>query len=331
MVQASKYAKSLISSEMIELFDHRGWIKIDLGLDSFFVRSVFDDMQQARKSAISNNYPARRVYYDHLLNFNLAAIELPYNTRICPQSVMEFFKVARIGSLVCHLMGWESTVNTLARLFTMGDYNYRGSWHRDYQINDKEALAGHSSRSRRSVQAGIFFDHQEGFRILKKEYDRFGPHSIFDPCDNGQLERDISSIRLPVALDASLYDVISASPGTLILFDPYIYHQGSCNGSRLDFHLRFENVMAEKQLSRNSSQDFYVLPHLSSDFDISDLKSVGIPMSPRQNLLRRLANTTNYYLPIFNFAHYLKSRRKISALPRAITADSFSNTVFQAR
>ena len=55
MEQASKYAKSLISSEMIELFDHRGWIKIDLGLDSFFVRSVFDDMQQARKSAISNN------------------------------------------------------------------------------------------------------------------------------------------------------------------------------------------------------------------------------------------------------------------------------------
>ena len=328
------YAKSMISPKMIEDFDKKGWIKINLGLDSDFVNLVLRDLKKARKYAISKNYPAKRVYYDHLLDFNIASIELPYNYKICPESVKEFFKVARIGALVNYLMGWKSTINTLSRLFTMGHYNYRGQWHRDYLINSNENQ--NNSRNRQRVQAGIYFQHQEGFRILKKEFDRSGEKSIFNSDDNGQLEKNISTLPLPINLAQHFYDVVKAEPGTIILFDPYIYHQGSCNGERLDFHMRFDNATKIKQKKvRNSFQDFDVLTYLESNFDMSNLKTVNIPkehiFQTRQNLKKRLINTTNYHFPIYNLYLYLRNKQKFSALPKFFTADLLSNNLFQPR
>ena len=323
-------AQTSLNSEMIELFDERGWIKIQLGLDNALVEKVLQDLKFVRAEAVRTGYPARRIYYDHLFDTNLASIELPYNDATCPESVKVFFQEAKIGAIVCQLMGWDSTVNTLSRLFTMGKYNYRGQWHRDYLADISKNDTSSLRKSR--IQAGIYFEHQAGFRILKKEYDRGGRFSIFDENDNYHLETRVSGIPLPVKISSHMFDVIQAEPGAIVLFDPYLYHQGSCNGSRLDFHLRFDDsAKIDEPTTRNHFQDFDVIDCLGSSFDLRNLVNTKIPSSPRQSIRTRIINSANYLVPVYNCYLRLKNSSKLAALPSDFSADLFSNNIFQAK
>ena len=120
-----------LSKEHFEHFREKGWVNIDLGLDDNFIDKVHIALNKMRSDAIINNYKYGRVYFDHLFDFNLAAIELPFNNDICSDIVFKFFQEAKIGTLIKNFIDWKNPLNTLSRLFCMGDYNYRGQWHRD--------------------------------------------------------------------------------------------------------------------------------------------------------------------------------------------------------
>ena len=100
-----------------------------------------------KRLSIKKDYKPRRIYHDHLIRNNKAAIELPFNDLICNLNIKNFFREAKIGSLVKTLMGWEDTCCDLARLFCMGNYKYRGNWHRDYSGDLKtiQYVMGHKN------------------------------------------------------------------------------------------------------------------------------------------------------------------------------------------
>ena len=157
-------------------FNKRGWTLIDLKLSEESVFKAQDGLRKMKRLSIKNDYKPRRIYYDHLIRNNKAAIELPFNNLICDLNIKNFFKEARIGSLVRTIMNWEYTFCDLARLFCMGNYNYRGNWHRDYSTDLKRIQ--YDSNSRDVVLVGIYLLPQRGFRLLKKEYEFNGKKSI---------------------------------------------------------------------------------------------------------------------------------------------------------
>ncbi len=72
------------------------------------------------------------------------------------------FSEIRLGDSIKFLTSWDDFYCPLARLFCMGDYKYRGMWHRDVPIQNGNPNLGSS------IQIGIHLERQLGFRILKK-------------------------------------------------------------------------------------------------------------------------------------------------------------------
>ena len=123
-----KQIDSRISYKNKLQFNKQGWTLVDLQLDKSVLNEAIEGLKEMRLRSIKENFKAKRIYYDHLFSNNLAAIELPFNKKICNQNIRSFFEAAKIGSLVKTLMGWENTCCDLARLFCMGEFNYRGNW-----------------------------------------------------------------------------------------------------------------------------------------------------------------------------------------------------------
>ena len=286
-------------------FREKGWVNIDLHLDSEYVDKVYSSLKQMRKNAISDKYKFGRVYYDHLMDFNLAAIELPFNDNICTEVVRNFFRKARIGSILKNFIDWESPVNILSRLFCMGNYNYRGQWHRDAESTKKMFKYGKEGKIKiDTIQVGIYSENQFGFRILKKIM-KLDKKTIL----KGELDsQNISRIGIPINPLNESYDMVGGTKGSILLFDPNIFHQGSTSGSRFDFHMRFTDGKGKKYF-KNNFQDFDVIQTLKSDY--KDNLSNSISIIKRQSNQLRFINTFNYLFPIYNIYRILKDSQNI--------------------
>ena len=172
----SKKTENRLLEKNIREFKNNGWTLIDLKLSKSTIKNAIKGLKEMREKSLINNYQPRRIYYDHLITNNLAAIEMPFNHMIINNRIENLFREAEIGSLVKNLMGWENPCCDLARLFCMGNYKYRGRWHRDYS-DDLNKIQKDSS-TRNIVQAGIYILPQKGFRLLRKDYDFNGENSI---------------------------------------------------------------------------------------------------------------------------------------------------------
>ena len=87
-------------------FNKRGWTLIDLKLSEESIFQAQNGLKSMKRLSIKNDYKPRRIYYDHLISNNQAAIELPFNKIICNSYIKDFFREAKIGSLVKTLLGW---------------------------------------------------------------------------------------------------------------------------------------------------------------------------------------------------------------------------------
>ena len=76
-----------LKKEKIDEFNSRGWTLIDLKLSENVINNAIKGLENMRKDAIIKSYKPRRIYYDHLFNNNLAAIELPFNKSICNKDI----------------------------------------------------------------------------------------------------------------------------------------------------------------------------------------------------------------------------------------------------
>ena len=305
-------------------FREKGWVNIDLGLDNKFIDKVHLALNKMRQDAISNNYKYGRVYFDHLFDFNLAAIELPYHQNISSDIVYKFFQDAKIGSLIKNFLNWEIPLNTLSRLFCMGDYNYRGQWHRDYDYDQTLFNYGDEGKIKiNTIQVGLYTEDQFGFRILKKEYEVGGIKSIL----KNKLEEDIiSNLIIPINPAEKSYYNVGGKKGSILLFDPRIFHQGSTSSSRFDFHMRFIEGKNEKYF-KNIFQDFNIVENLQSDFTNNAKNQIST--IKRQPYKQRFFNTINYFLPLYNIYKMFQEKRKIKQISSFGKSDIFSNTLYQ--
>ena len=306
-------------------FKENGWVVVPLPLSSDQIKSYFVSANLMRSNAILKQYAPGIVEFDHLNEFNLAAVECPFNHKICSEEIQDMFTQICLGSMVKNLMSWDSLYCSLARLFCMGNYKYRGNWHRDFEANET------NTSSYSSVLASIYLKSQEGFRYLKREYDLGGSRSLIP---NASASSEIQKYWFPLSPPRYSYDVLGGSAGSVLFFDPYRFHQGSNKTSRLDFHMRFENAEqrpSERPLLKNSFQDFEMHDYLHYDFDIESTQSNSIfPLVERQPLTARLKTSLNYYTGIINHIRILRRRKLLTtSVINFGSPELTSNTIFQ--
>ena len=56
---------------------------MDLRLKDDLIKNAVSGLRMMKYNSIKNDFRPRRIYYDHLITNNLAAIELPFNRQIC--------------------------------------------------------------------------------------------------------------------------------------------------------------------------------------------------------------------------------------------------------
>ena len=315
-------------------FNKRGWTLVNLELSEELIRNAIIGLERMKFYSLKNEYKPKRIYFDHLFHNNIAAIELPFNKDICNENIKDLFKEAKIGSLVKSLMNWQNPCCDLARLFCMGDYNYRGKWHRDY-TDDLENIHQESNQ-RKIVLVGIYLLPQKGFRLLKKSFDYKGENSIIK---NKSIDKLIRSFPFSLSPPSNTFDEINGKIGTALFFDPLLIHQGSNYSSRLDFHLKFFNSVSNKEKS-NRFQDFSVVDVLHENFLLpSDCKNIlkvnglnSIPFDKRIKIINRIFNTLDYRTcikRIFKMRSITKNNSYELIKSQGWKIDFFSNTIFQ--
>ena len=211
----------------------------------------------------------------------------------------------------------------------MGNYKYRGCWHRDYSINlDNLHL---NSNLRKFVLVGINFLPQKGFRILKKDYDFNGINSIIP---NNKIDKAIRSFNFPLSPPKESYYEINAKIGSVLVFDPLIIHQGSNSGERLDFHMKFQKMENINKKS-NEFQDFNIIDILHENYKLNSdflIEKCNIPFHKRSSLFNRFKNSLDYLTCMRRVLkiNFLKSNHSYKILKeKGWRVDYLSNTIFQ--
>lgn len=314
-------------------FKNNGWTLVNLKLSKQSINNAVKGLRVMKKSSIEKGYRPRRLYYDHFITNNLAAIELPFNKEICNENVKNFFCEAKIGSLVKELMGWDYPCCNLARLFCMSKLKYRGNWHRDY-ISEIEKIQ-FSSLNRDIILVALYLLPQKGFRILKKEFEYNGKKTIIP---TKKLDAAIRSFSYPLKPKKEAFYEIDGKIGTALFFDPLLMHQGSSFSERLDFHMKFHNSNIAA-LKKNNFQDFSVTDLLHENYNLkfnekspNASKLSSIPFDKRSTIFQRIRNTIDYRTCLRSALkiNNLKTKKNYNFLNKnGWKVDYFSNTLFQ--
>ena len=224
-------------------------------------------------------------------------------------------------------MGWTDAYCSLARLFTMGHYKYRGNWHRDAEITAFET----PQKCTNVVQVELYLEAQYGFRYLKKDYDLGGAKSI---VSNLVESKAIQSFPFPLSPPKESFESLGGESGTILLFNPTRFHQGSTNGDRLDFHMRFENIsnidIPHKQLIQNHFFDFKCVPELGEHANLLKIAEEKLlPRTESRRLIKRVVNTINYWTCLTNLYRMRRSQFSKEMIPSSWNLDLLSNSFFQ--
>jgi len=311
-----------------EQFESFGYVVIPMNVSSGLISEALTGARNMKFRAINENWPLTRTYYDHLSCWNIAAIEAPFNNAILDPRVKALLERLNLGDTVCSLMGWNATYCSLARLFTMGEYKYRGNWHRDSEISTLET----PGECTNIVQVELYLEEQHGFRYLKKDYDYKGGKSIIKNLKDGEL---IQSYHFPLSPPRDSFDILGGDAGSILFFNPCRMHQGSTNGSRIDFHMRFENFSDAKilhnQLIQNNFLDFKCVPELGADISPLEIASNRVlPRTFKRHIKNRVINSINYRTGLHNFKRIIALKSAQKMLPQHWAPDLFSNTIFQS-
>ena len=304
-----------INFENIQNFKEKGWCILKSGFNNEELLNYKKKVGEIEDRAKKINYKPGRIYHDYIQSFNLAAVEAPLNQSVCNNEVLDFFQKVEIGNAINQIMGWENTICTLIRLFCMGNYNYSGHWHQDL-INQSTA-----------IQASIVFKDESGFQIIKKEKQS----EFFNKEIDKRLENHGKTNVLPTLINEKYYDTLNLQSGDILIFDPYLYHKGSSNHKRLQFHMRFFNLDSKKNLNFFKLKDFDFYFDEDKTFNFLKPENEIVKRIPntvkRTSVYRKLKNSINYFFPLFNFLHYLRQRR----IDKQFNYEIFANTAYQKK
>lgn len=310
----------IIRKEDREHFKEFGWVSVSMGLTQEEVYRYFSLVKKIKETAILKKYKNARIYYDYLTVNNLAAIELPFNREVFPSELKTLFEKISLGEAVLNLMSWKDAYCSLARLFCMTQYNYRGRWHRDFELRQNSI----SCEDR--VQVGIYLTAQYGFRLLKKEYDLGGRKTFFrSPEDSLEIENSGEILQPP----RNSYFTVGGEAGTVLFFNPLILHQGSSSTYRYDFHMRFDRLddFQINHLGQNSFQDFKIVRHLLNSPELNLVDVDKLPILEKKSILLRTLNQANYYIPLINLVKYALERKQFKSV--VMKNDLLANTAYQ--
>ncbi len=317
-----------INKNNVEHFSKHGWVQISMNLEEDFIKECYLSLKKLEQKSKDTKYPLGRIYHPHLFKLNQAAIEAPFNKLLLDNNIITLFEKIKLGKAIKDLMKWQSCACDLARLFTMDNYNYRGNWHRDYSGWDGDNLGASA------VQVAIYLKDQDGFRIIKPDYDYWGNNPILFSDRNEPYQDSIQSV--PLKLNTKFYDNIEGKAGSVLFFSPGLMHQGSCSSKRLDFHMRFAPLNENSQdfnkitnYSSNIFQDFLLLKEYGYDFNPN--KDFISPRLKSTSLSFRLQNSLNYYTCFLNIYKVMRRhfvyRKKV---PHPWQEDIFANTIYQS-
>tara|TARA_B100000787_G_scaffold70173_1_gene51580 strand:+ start:488 stop:1441 length:954 start_codon:yes stop_codon:yes gene_type:complete len=307
-----------VNYENVQNFKEKGWCILKSGFKNEELLNYKKKVGEIEVQAKKLKYKPGRLYHDYIQSFNLAAVECPLNQLVCNNETLDFFQKLELGNAINKITGWENTICTLIRLFCMGNYNYSGHWHKDI-VQDA------------SIQASIILKDESGFKIVNKEKQS----DFFSKGIDKKLTNYGLTNFLPVLINEKYYDIINLKSGDIFLFDPLLYHKGSSNHKRLQFHMRFVNLENKKNFNFFKLKDFdfyfdedHTFHFLKPENEIVKIiksKETTAPIVKRASIFRRLKNSINYFFPLFNFLYYLRQRR----IDKQFNYEIFANTAYQ--
>lgn len=297
----------------INFYEKNGWVKTSLNLSENQLKTYQNSVNELINKAIKNKHKYRRIYFDYLFKFNIAAIELPLHKSICNKGVYDLFKKIKLGRNVNKLLKSKKCICLLNRLFTMKNYNYSGHMHQDHQLKKKR------------VQVMIYLNDEDGFRIFKKKYE----HKIKQIFFSKKLESS-TNFYLPIKFEEKYLHTINAKAGEILFFDPAIPHQGIYKNNRMVFHLRFDEFKEHlhKKFYLDKNLDFINRKEYDPNLDL-DKSNIDFPKANRSKFFIRILNTINYFFPILNLIRLFKLRRNFQFNKNKF--DVFSNTFYQKK
>lgn len=300
-----------LNQEEIKLFQQRGWLKTSLNLSNYEISLYSNAAKRIVKKAKKDKYKYGRVYFDYIFDFNLAAVEMPLNNKVCNEEIYNFFQKIKIGRAVNNLLKTDDSICLLNRLFCMGPYNYTGHMHKDTENENKR------------IQVMIYLKDESGFKIIEKDKEKELMQKMFG--DNKL--KTSPNFNLPLKFPETSLTSIDAKAGEILFFDPALSHQGIYNVSRLNFHMRFEKLENHRAIaSAKKYYDYYDIKEYEKDFDILS-NNAKFPKVSRQNLFRRTINTINYFFPIINFLRLVKLKKNKKY--KNYTFNFLDNTFYQ--
>jgi len=309
-----------INKDDIFEFKKNGFIVKKISISKVNLQNYKKIIKNLHQKFLISNFPYKRMYHDYLFSNNWAAIECPLNKQICDYEVWNFFSKLNLGSSIQKISNFQNIYCKLIRLFVMQNFNYSGNWHQDCDELNKR------------IQVSIYFKDEKGFKIVKPDMQ----DDLFKKYFNNERDFLIKKIHSePLKFDEMYYNTVDAKEGDIIFFDPYLVHQGSYKSSRLQFHMRFDGFKEEKEIFLNKHQlDFFYYSFYDYDFalnseDTSLPKATKLtPFKGRSSLIRRLANTINYFLPIKNFYRIIRLKKNFIKY-KHLKFDFFANTFWQ--
>lgn len=296
-----------LQKQEIEFFRKNGWVKTKLNLSQSELKIYQCSVYELIKKAIKIKHKYKRIYFDYLFKFNIAAIELPLNKSICNEKVYEFFKKIKLGIATNKLLKSNKCICLLNRLFTMNGYNYSGHMHQDHLEKEKR------------IQVMVYLKDEHGFKIFKKKYEKMYLNEGLKTSPN---------FYLPIKFNEEYLDTIDAKAGEVLFFDPAIPHQGLYKNNRMVFHLRFDEFKEHlhKRYYQDKNLDFVLREEYNPDLDLKK-SNVDFPQTNRSKLSLRIINTINYFFPIYNLIRLIKLKNNIKYKDNSF--DLFSNTFYQ--
>ena len=287
-----------------EYFDRYGWVIVDVGWSKKDIDILSRDVDKMIHTAKKESWRPCRYYYDHARTNNMAAIELPFNVGIASDRFRSSIRAAYLDKVASTLMGWEVAECTLARIFTMESFAYRGRWHRDAERR-RDGIVGE-----RRIGCALFFKNQAGFRLLRKRLDIGGDQEIID----GELDELIIKSGQVLRAPRGSYDIVEVNAGQALFFDASLLHQGSSRHKRSDLHMIFQEGKSTDKPNEGLGMRLHeaLCPNLMPDQDCIEIKDYYKGnkdlFSGRQRVADRLLNSADYYIPI---GKYLRWRRSL--------------------
>ena len=288
---------NIFNKDDLNFFNKKGYLLVKGLIKDQNLKNLNQSSKNILKKAINIKWPHVRVYRDYPHFFgkpNIFGVDYPLN-RVLDENIINQFNDLDINRHIKELGNFENFQTELIRLHTNSNFfNYQGGWHRDHS----------TFLSPGYLQCVIYLQDENGFKVVSKDKNEFLVNYGIDSNSQSKMTINDSFINLP----KDMFDVVNASAGDILFFEPGLLHQGFCKKYRLHYHMRFKKVAKDLV---NSGKSLNFINDLLPSAKIEKKEGTYDYSMSLRSRIKRLRTFFLYFFPrIKAIAYNTFSRKK---------------------